>query len=121
MPFGVKRLVRLGDEGRRPSAPRGLNTGVLKIRDGLDELLVAGAHGGGVQGKNMIEDAHEHLQPFGLAARCSFSTSSRSVAFSLSFIFNMNSENRRTSSAILSAIVRAAAVVFQLPPRRFPG
>ena len=44
--------------------------------------------------------------------RRNFSTSSRSAAFSLSFIFCMNSENCRISPAILSAISFAPLEVF---------
>ena len=92
MTFGVERFVRRGDKRREADAAHRAAAGVLKMGDLARRIRLAGAHGRAVQRENVVEDAHEHLQPFGLAAP-NFSTSSRSVAFSLSFIFCMNSEN----------------------------
>ena len=108
VPFGVEQFIRLGDIRREAEPPHGVATGVLKVRYGFDEPLVAGADGAGVQREDMIKDAHEILQPFALRAVQLFD---RSVDFSLSFIFCMNSENRRTSSVILSAMSLAMAAV----------
>ena len=75
------------------------------------KFRLAGSRGSGVQQKDMIQNAHQHLQLFGLAAPELLGFQSES-AFSLSFIFCMNSENSRTSPAILSDISFAPAEVF---------
>ena len=68
MTFGVERCVRLGAKRREADAPRGIAAGILKLCDLLRQFRLAGARGGGVQHKDVVENAHQHLQPFGLAA-----------------------------------------------------
>ena len=66
--FGIERFARLGAERHEADAARGVAAGILKTGDLLRQLGLAGTRGGGVQHENMVEDAHQHLQPFGLAA-----------------------------------------------------
>ena len=66
--FGVERFIRLGAERHEADAPRGVAAGVLKMGDLLHQFRLAGARGGGVQQENVVQNAHQHLQPFALAA-----------------------------------------------------
>jgi diacylglycerol kinase (ATP) len=68
MKLGIELFVGRGNERREADAPHGFAAGVLKIRDGFGKFRLAGSNGGGVQRKNMIEDAHENLQPLRFAA-----------------------------------------------------
>ena len=68
MAFGIERLIRFGNEWRHADAARDAAAGVLEMRDLLGELRLVGMDGGGMQRENMVEDAHQHLQPFGFAA-----------------------------------------------------
>ncbi len=111
----VEFLVRLRRERRQADAARGIAARVLKLADLFRDFRLAGARGGIVQRINVVEDAHDDLQPFTLVRR-SFSVSSRSAAFSLSFILAWNSLNALTSFAMRSAISRAAAAVFSALP-----
>ena len=68
MTFGVERFIRFGNEGRHADATRDAATRVLEVRDLFGDLRLVGMDGGGMQRENMVEDAHQHLQPFGFAA-----------------------------------------------------
>ena len=61
LPGGVKRFVGRGRERHEADAARRVAAGVLELRDLLREFWLAGARGGGVQRKNVVEDAHERL------------------------------------------------------------
>ena len=66
--LGIERFIRRGGERNEADAPRGVAAGVLKVGNLFRQFRLAGARGGGVQYENMIKDAHQHLQPFALAA-----------------------------------------------------
>ena len=68
LPGGVKRFARRGRKRREANAARRVAAGVLELRDLLREFRLAGAGRGGVQRENVVEDAHERLQPLGFAA-----------------------------------------------------
>ena len=68
LPFGVKFFTGCWFKLREADAARGVAAGVLIVADLLGEFRLAGARGGGVQRKCMIQNTRDDLHPLAFGA-----------------------------------------------------
>ena len=61
-------ITSRGREGHQADAACGISAGVLKVRELVHEVLLAGVFPGAVQGIDVVQHTHEDLEPVGLGA-----------------------------------------------------
>jgi hypothetical protein len=67
MALAIKNFIGFGDESREADAADGASAGILELADLIGDIGLAGARGGGVESKYVIEEAYDGLHPFSFA------------------------------------------------------
>src|SRR5690606_24216071 len=64
----IESVARICEHGDQADATGGIATGGLKLAELSNEIFLPGTFGGFVERENMVENEHQHMQPFSFGA-----------------------------------------------------